>query len=79
MTADIHLDAFCKERNKWSWRGLKKKEKKENGPEARAGNGGESVIMVTKATTKATACCPVGKGGTWWKVRRLRYNQLNHI
>lgn len=48
---------------------------KENDPEAGAREGGECVIMVTKAT----ACCPVGKGGAWRKVRQLRYNQLNQL
>ena len=52
-----------------------KKREKENDPKARARDRGECVIMVTKAT----ACCPVGKGGAWRKVRRLRYNQLNQL
>lgn len=52
-----------------------KKKEKENDPEARARNGEECVIMVTKAT----ACCPVGEGGAWRKVRWLRYNQLNQL
>lgn len=36
--------------------GEKRKKKKGSNPEATARNGGECVIMVTKAT----ACCPVG-------------------
>lgn len=54
-----------------------KKRKKKNGsdPEARARDAGECVIMVTKAT----ACCPVGQGEAWRKVRRLRHIQLNQL
>lgn len=49
------------------------KKEKEKDPEARARDREQCVIMVTKATP----CVPVGKGGAWRKVTRLRYNQLN--
>lgn len=60
------------------WTGISKgerKKKRENDPEARARDREEHVIVVTKAT----ACCPIRKGGAWRKVRRLRYNQLNQL
>lgn len=72
MTADIHLDALREEKNK-RVRGRKKKQ--ESNPKATARNGGECVIMVTKAT----ACCPVGQGEARRKVRRLRHIQLNQL
>lgn len=55
--------------------GEKRKKKKGSDPEARARDAGECVIMVTKAT----ACCPVGQGEAWRKVRRLRHIQLNQL
>lgn len=64
MTADIHLDALCREK----YRSGDKTREKASNPEARARDGGECVIMVTTAT----ACRPGGAGGAWRKVRRLR-------